>query len=69
MHKNVILTSAGRRGLLVQQFQQELGSLFPKSSLFAVDLLPEASSACLLADRSGMPVSCSQFQITKDWKF
>ncbi len=52
MPKNVLLTSAGRRGLLVQLFQRELGSLFPTASVFAADLRPEISSACQLADRS-----------------
>ncbi len=50
--KNVLLTSAGRRGLLVQLFQRELGGLFPTAGVFATDLRPEISSACRLADRS-----------------
>lgn len=52
MSQNVLLTSAGRRGLLVQIFQRELGSLLPTASVFATDLKPEISSACQLADRS-----------------
>jgi carbamoyl-phosphate synthase large subunit len=50
--RNILLTSAGRRGLLVRLFQRELRQLFPGAQVYAADLSPEISSACQLADRS-----------------
>ena len=52
MFKNVLITSAGRRGMLVQLFQRELKRQFPSATVFATDIKPEISSACQLADRS-----------------
>lgn len=56
MRKNILITSAGRRGLLVQIFQRELRKLVPNGCVYAVDLSPHLSSACQIADAS--------FQIT-----
>ncbi|MCA9176806.1 MAG: ATP-grasp domain-containing protein [Planctomycetales bacterium] len=47
---NILLTSAGRRGVLVKLFQRELRELFPQAKVFATDLRPKRSSACQLAD-------------------
>lgn len=50
MPKNVLITSAGRRGVLVQLFQQALHKLFLNGKVYAGDLQPNLSSACQLAD-------------------
>lgn len=47
---NILLTSAGRRGVLVRLFQKELTAVFPEGRVFATDMKPEHSSACQLAD-------------------
>jgi carbamoyl-phosphate synthase large subunit len=47
---NLLITSAGRRGVLVGLFQQALRKFFPGSSVYASDLQPALSSACHLAD-------------------
>ena len=49
---NVLITSAGRRGLLVQIFQRELKQVCPQARVLAVDLFPQMSSACQMADES-----------------
>lgn len=50
MLQNLLITSAGRRGMLVQLFQKELRQRFPKAQVLAGDLRPELSAACRLAD-------------------
>ena len=50
MPKNVLITSAGRRGVLVGLFQEALGKLSPGGSVYGSDLQPKLSSACHLAD-------------------
>ncbi len=50
MSNNVLITSAGRRGVLVGLFQQALGKLSPGGKVYAGDLSPELSSACHLSD-------------------
>jgi carbamoyl-phosphate synthase large subunit len=52
MRSNVLITSAGRRGVLVTLFQRELRLLFPQGKVFGGDLNPSLSSACHLADGS-----------------
>ena len=52
MRCNVLLTSAGRRGVLVKLFQDEMRRLFPHGRVLAGDLNPDMSSACCLADES-----------------
>lgn len=47
---NVLLTSAGRRGLLVKILCRELETLDADAKVFATDLDPALSSACRLAD-------------------
>ena len=49
---NLLLTSAGRRGVLIRIFQRELKAVFADAKVFAADLRPELSSACQLADGS-----------------
>lgn len=50
MPENVLITSAGRRGVLVRLFQQALRKLSPGGNVYAGDLQPELSSACQVAD-------------------
>ena len=52
MPRNVLITSAGRRGLLVKYFREELRRLVPGGKVFAADCRPELSAACQLADGS-----------------
>lgn len=47
MPDNILITSAGRRGVLVRIFKREA-----PGQVFATDLRPELSSACQLADGS-----------------
>ncbi len=50
MRRNVLITSAGRRGKLVSLFQRELGKLLPGGKVLATDHRPDLSVACHLAD-------------------
>lgn len=52
MRRNVLITSAGRRGELVVAFKRELEQLLPDGKVFAADCRPELSVACHLADGS-----------------
>src|SRR4051812_32681685 len=52
MRPNILITSAGRRGKLLQAFQSELESLVPVGKVFAADARPGLSVACHLADRA-----------------
>jgi carbamoyl-phosphate synthase large subunit len=52
MRRNVLITSAGRRGKLAAIFRHELALLIPDARVFAADLRPEASAACQIADDS-----------------
>lgn len=49
---NVLITSAGRRVSLVKAFQKELVQLMPSSKVFTVDLEPNLSAACYVADKA-----------------
>jgi carbamoyl-phosphate synthase large subunit len=49
--KNILILSAGRRVELVQSFKAELAQLIPSSKVIAVDLEPNLSSACQMADK------------------
>lgn len=48
--ENILITSAGRRVRLVQNFQAALKEHAPGGKVFATDLRPERSSACQLSD-------------------
>lgn len=48
--KNIALISAGRRVSLLKAFRKELSALMPGSKVFAIDLNPEISAACRIAD-------------------
>jgi len=50
MQSNVLITSAGRRGVLVGLFQKAISMLSPGGCVYAGDLHPKLSSACQLAD-------------------
>lgn len=52
MRRNVLITSAGRRGKLTKIFQRELAALFLEARVFAADLRPEVSAACQIVERS-----------------
>lgn len=50
MRRNVLITSAGRRGKLVAAFQRELAAVCPGGKVFAADAEPRLSVACHVAD-------------------
>ena len=52
MRRNILITSAGRRGKLVTMFQRELAAVAPGAQVFAADLRPKTSVACQLAHQS-----------------
>lgn len=47
---NILVTSAGRRGELVQVFSIELKRSFPEARVLATDMNPALSAACQIAD-------------------
>lgn len=47
---NILITSAGRRAVLVQLFQKEARALWPKARVLASDLNPALAPACHVAD-------------------
>lgn len=47
---NILITSAGRRVELVQEFIHELKKSFPEAKVLATDMYPETSAACQIAD-------------------
>jgi carbamoyl-phosphate synthase large subunit len=50
--ENILITSAGRRVRLVQNFQEALKRYNPKGKVLTTDMHPELSSACQLSDGS-----------------
>lgn len=50
MNKNILITSAGKRVELLFEFQKELKGRYPTAKVLTVDLNPEMSPACRLAD-------------------
>jgi carbamoyl-phosphate synthase large subunit len=50
-NQNILVLSAGRRVELVQSFIEQRNTLLPSSRVIAVDLRPELSSACQVADQ------------------
>lgn len=48
--ENILITSAGRRGRLVQNFQETLKRYNPEGKVLTTDMYPELSSACQLSD-------------------
>ena len=48
--KNILLTSAGRRVVLLRLLKRELKMLYPQAKVFAADMYPALSPACELAD-------------------
>jgi len=50
--KNILILSAGRRVELTQAFMTELKKIFPENRVFAVDMKPNLSAACQIADQS-----------------
>lgn len=51
--KNVLITSAGRRVTLVKSFQAALRVYSPSGIVCAIDMQPELSAACQVADVAG----------------
>jgi carbamoyl-phosphate synthase large subunit len=47
---NILILSAGRRVELVEAFKAELKIPFPDAKVFAIDISPQLSSACNVAD-------------------
>lgn len=50
MNHNVLILSAGRRVELVDSFKTEVKSFLPNAKVYAVDMKPNLSSACQIAD-------------------
>lgn len=50
MKTNILITSAGQRVSLVNAFKKELQKKYPDSKVITVDLRPELSPACQVAD-------------------
>ena len=49
---NILITSAGRRVELVQEFQAKLDKILPGFKVFTMDLNPSLSAACQVSDKS-----------------
>lgn len=47
---NILITSAGQRVSLVKAFKKELRKLYPGNKVLAIDMCPELSAACQVAD-------------------
>lgn len=52
MQPNILISSAGKRVELLLEFKNELKRLSPQSEVIAVDLNPEMSPACHIADKA-----------------
>lgn len=52
MRHNILITSAGKRVELLQEFNKELKIVYPDAKVIAVDLNPGMSPACRIADLS-----------------
>lgn len=52
MTGNILITSAGKRVVLVHAFQTELKQLLPDGQVYTTDLNPEMAPACTVSDRS-----------------
>lgn len=48
---NILITSAGRRVELVQEFKEKLNEILPGHKVFTTDLKPHLSAACQVSDR------------------
>lgn len=59
MNMQILLTSAGRRGHLVQCFREAARSLQIELRVLAADLAPERSAACRLADGAWAVPRCT----------
>ncbi len=49
---NILITSAGKRVTLVEQFKRNLKVYFPESEVMTTDMNPEMAPACIISDRS-----------------
>lgn len=47
---NILITSAGQRVSLVRAFKKELKNIFPSGKVYAVDMNPRLSPACMVSD-------------------
>ena len=47
---NILITSAGRRVSLLRNFRETLRKLYPEGKVFAMDMSPHLSAACMDAD-------------------
>lgn len=59
MNMQILLTSAGRRGHLLQCFREAARSLQIELHMLAADLFPERSAACRLADGAWAVPRCT----------
>jgi len=64
-NKNILITSAGQRVSLVRSFQAELKKTYPNAKVLAIDVCPELSAACQVADEyfKVKPVSHKEYII------
>ncbi|EQC45825.1 ATP-grasp domain protein [Bacteriovorax sp. BSW11_IV] len=62
---NVLLTSAGRRVSLIKQIKETLSKLNLQGEVHALDMHPELSSACHVADKSAPCPRASNPEYTK----
>ena len=49
---NILITSAGKRVTLVEQFKRNLDIYFPDSKVMTTDMNPDMAPACIVSDRS-----------------
>lgn len=52
MKSNILITSAGKRVELLEEFKRELKKINPEGLVLAVDLNPKMSPACRIADNA-----------------
>lgn len=57
--KNVLITSAGKRVVLVQIFQQTIKELGVDAKVYTVDMKPEMAPACIVSDESFVVPRCT----------
>ena len=57
--KNILLTSAGKRVVLVQIFQKTINELGVDSKVYTADIKPDMAPACIVSDDSFVVPRCT----------
>ena len=57
--KNILITSAGKRVVLVQIFQKTLKELGLEAKVFTTDMNPAMAPACVVSDDSFKVLPCT----------